>query len=94
MKRTWRIAMGTLLISAVCRAQEAAEVVAEVAPEIPGRLTLMDMMQEGGVVFGLDHRIPNGTPIENYRYYVDTAREILGLPQRDLKSKGWARMAF
>ena len=50
MKRTWRIAMGTLLISAVCRAQEAAEVVAEVAPEIPGRLTLMDMMQEGGVI--------------------------------------------
>lgn len=35
-----------------------------------------------GTVFGLDHRIPNGTPLDNYRYYVDTAREILGLPAR------------
>ena len=52
------------------------------------------LMQEGGVVFGLDHRIPNGTPIENYRYYVDTAREILGLPPRKPKNKAWARMAF
>ena len=32
-----------------------------------------------GTVFGLDHRIPNGTPIENYRYYVRATREILGL---------------
>ena len=46
-----------------------------------------------GTVFGLDHRIPGGTPLENYRYYVDTAREILGLPPRDGK-KGWSRMAF
>ena len=46
-----------------------------------------------GTVFGLDHRIPGGTPLENYRYYVDTAREILGLPPRD-GNKGWARMAF
>ncbi|MHC4884958.1 MAG: uroporphyrinogen decarboxylase family protein [Planctomycetota bacterium] len=50
-------------------------------------------MQQGGVVFGLDHRIPNGTPLENYRYYVDTGREILGLPPRDGSSKGWQRMA-
>lgn len=55
---------------------------------------LQPMMREGGIVFGLDHRITNGTPIENYRYYVDTGREILGLPPRDGKSKGWARMAF
>lgn len=51
------------------------------------------LMQEGGNVFGLDHRIPNGTPIELYRYYVDTAREILGLSPRG-KTTGWARMAF
>lgn len=50
--------------------------------------------EPGGAVFGLDHRIPNGTPLDHYRYYVDTAREILGLPRRDGKSKGWARMAF
>jgi len=54
---------------------------------------LQDFMREGGAIFGIDHRIPNGTPIENYRYYVDTAREILGLPARG-ESKGWARMAF
>lgn len=47
-----------------------------------------------GTVFGLDHRIPNGTPLENYRYYVNTAREILGLPPLDGKRRGWARMAF
>lgn len=47
-----------------------------------------------GTVFGLDHRIPNGTPIENYRYYVETAREILGFPPLDKNRSGWARMAF
>jgi uroporphyrinogen-III decarboxylase len=47
----------------------------------------------GGVAFGLDHRIPNGTPLENYRYYVDLGREILGLPPRG-EGAGWARMAF
>lgn len=52
------------------------------------------MRDGGGIVFGLDHRIPNGTPITNYRYYVDTAREILGLPPRSQEPKGWARMAF
>ena len=46
-----------------------------------------------GTVFGLDHRITNGTPIENYRYYVDVAKEILGLPPRG-ENKGWKRMAF
>ncbi len=33
----------------------------------------------GGTVFGLDHRIPNGVPIDNYRYYVHLGRELLGL---------------
>ena len=33
----------------------------------------------GGTIFGLDHRIPNGVPLENYRYYVNLAREMLGL---------------
>lgn len=50
------------------------------------------IMREGGVIFGLDHRIPNGTPIDLYRYYVRRAREKLGLepdPQPD-----WDRMAF
>lgn len=54
---------------------------------------LQPIMQQGGMIFGLDHRIPNGTPIENYRYYVDTGREILGIPPRN-GQKGWNRMAF
>jgi hypothetical protein len=45
-------------------------------------------MRGGGICFGLDHRIPNGTPLENYRYYVQTAQEMLGL---DNSEKGWAR---
>lgn len=32
----------------------------------------------GGTVFGLDHRIPNGVTMENYRYYVNGARKRLG----------------
>ena len=47
-----------------------------------------DCMRGGGMCFSLDHRIPNGTPIENYRYYVKTAQEILG---RDNSEKGWFR---
>lgn len=53
---------------------------------------LQPMMQTGGVVFGLDHRIPNGTPIDLYRYYVRTAREMLNLEPHP--APGWARMAF
>ena len=55
---------------------------------------LQPLMQTGGCVFGLDHRITNGTPLENYRYYVKHGREILGLPPLDGKRKGWQRMAF
>ncbi len=45
-----------------------------------------------GMVFALDHRIPNGTPLENYRYYVRAARALLGLPEKP--EPGWMRMAF
>ncbi|MFA6426676.1 MAG: uroporphyrinogen decarboxylase family protein [Phycisphaerae bacterium] len=55
---------------------------------------MQPLMKQGGMIFGLDHRIPNGTPLENYRYYVDIGREILGLPPRNAESKGWQRMAF
>ena len=50
------------------------------------------ILRGGGTVFALDHRIPNGVPIENYRYYVRTCRELLGLPP--VTEEGWARMAF
>ncbi len=49
-------------------------------------------MQTGGIAFGLDHRIPNGTPLDHYRYYVRTARELLGLDPDP--APGWDRMAF
>lgn len=52
------------------------------------------MVEQGGTVFGLDHRIVNGTTVENYRYYVNLGREMLNLQPLDSKRKGWARMAF
>jgi uroporphyrinogen-III decarboxylase len=52
------------------------------------------MAESGGIVFGLDHRITNGTPLEAYRYYVQRGREILGIPPCDPTRKGWQRMAF
>lgn len=47
------------------------EIVAELEYKIP------PMVRTGGCVLGLDHRIPNGTPLENYRFYVKKAWEIL-----------------
>jgi len=49
---------------------------------------LQDSMRGGGICFSLDHRIPNGTPLDNYRYYVKTAQEMLGI---DASEKGWFR---
>jgi hypothetical protein len=34
-------------------------------------------VRSGGCVLGLDHRIPNGTPLEHYRFYIDTAWKIM-----------------
>jgi uroporphyrinogen-III decarboxylase len=58
------------------------------------RYKMQPFMQSGGTVFGLDHRIPNGTPLDNYRYYVRLGREILGLPPLEARRMGWGRMAF
>jgi uroporphyrinogen-III decarboxylase len=55
---------------------------------------LAPSLRAGGCVFSLDHRIPNGTPIENYRYYVALGREMLDLPPLDPSRTGWARMAI
>lgn len=55
---------------------------------------MQEFMLEGGIVFGLDHRIPNGTPLENYIYYVNYAREKLGLVPFEQDEPGWRRMAF
>ncbi len=48
------------------------EIVDELEYKIP------PMVRSGGCILALDHRIPNGTPLENYRFYVRKAWEILG----------------
>ncbi len=48
-----------------------AEIVAELEYKIP------PMIATGGCVLGLDHRIPNGTPLEAYRFYHQKAWEII-----------------
>ena len=48
---------------------------AEIEAELEGKLP--PMVRTGGCMLGLDHRIPNGTPLENYRFYIDKAWEIL-----------------
>ncbi|MBR6679779.1 MAG: hypothetical protein IKL59_00815 [Clostridia bacterium] len=53
---------------------------------------MSDVMLGGGTIFSLDHRIPNGVSIENYRFYVEYGRKLLGLPP--ISEEGWGRMAF
>ena len=47
------------------------EIAAELEYKIP------PMVASGACVLGLDHLIPNGTPLENYRFYIDKAWEIM-----------------
>jgi hypothetical protein len=47
------------------------EIEAELQYKIP------PMASAGGCVLGLDHRIPNGTPLENYRFYIERVWELL-----------------
>lgn len=49
-----------------------AEIAAELEYKIP------PMVRTGGCVLGIDHRIPNGTSLGNYRFYIQKAWEILG----------------
>ncbi|MEE4193664.1 MAG: uroporphyrinogen decarboxylase family protein [Anaerolineae bacterium] len=46
------------------------EIAAELAYKVP------PMVHSGGCVLALDHRIPNGTPLENYRFYIQKMWEI------------------
>ncbi len=39
---------------------------------------LPPLIASGGCVLALDHRIPNGTPLENYRYYIAKIWEMIG----------------
>jgi len=49
-------------------------------------------MMGGGMLWGIDHEIPNGISLENYWYYVNLGREILGLPPAE--PCDWVRMSF
>ena len=47
------------------------EIEAELEYKIP------PMIKSRGCMIGLDHRIPNGTPLENYRFYIRKVWEII-----------------
>lgn len=51
------------------RSQE--EITAELEYKIP------PMVRTGGCILGLDHRIPNGTPLRNYKFYISKTWEIM-----------------
>jgi hypothetical protein len=48
-----------------------AEIVAELEYKVP------PMLETGGCVLALDHRIPNGTPLDHYRFYIDKVWSML-----------------
>jgi len=54
----------------------------EIAEELEYKIP--PMVRSGGCVLALDHRIPNGTPLENYRFYIEKAWEIM---DREAKSR-------
>jgi hypothetical protein len=47
------------------------EITAELEYKIP------PMLKSGGCVIALDHRVPNGTPLANYRFYIQKVWEII-----------------
>ena len=51
--------------------QSKEDIRRELAYKIP------PMLATGGCVLALDHRIPNGTPLENYRCYIQTIWQML-----------------
>ena len=52
------------------------------------------LIKSGGAVIAIDHRIPNGTPIENYRFYVKTVREMLGIGEPNKNNTEHRAMSF
>jgi hypothetical protein len=51
--------------------QSKADIEKELLYKVP------PMIKTGGCILALDHRIPNGTPLENYRFYIQKMWEIL-----------------
>ncbi len=55
----------------------------EIADELEYKIP--PMVAGGACVLALDHRIPNGTPLAHYRYYLEKAWEILEREEARLK---------
>ncbi|MDD5260931.1 MAG: uroporphyrinogen decarboxylase family protein [Methylacidiphilales bacterium] len=51
--------------------QSKEKITAELEYKIP------PMVRSGGCILGLDHRVPNGTPLSSYRFYIQKAWEIM-----------------
>ncbi len=51
--------------------RDRREIAAELEYKIP------PMVASGGCVLALDHRIPNGTPLANYRFYIQKVWELI-----------------
>jgi len=51
--------------------QSKEKIAAELEYKIP------PMIRTGGCVLGLDHRVPNGTPLSHYRFCIQKAWEIM-----------------
>jgi len=65
-----RLAFGGGIDKHVLR-RSKEEIIAELEYKIP------PMVRTGGCLISLDHRIPNGTPLAHYRFYIEKAWEIL-----------------
>jgi uroporphyrinogen-III decarboxylase len=50
---------------------DKANIEAELEYKIP------PMIDTRGCMLGLDHRIPNGVPLENYKFYIEKAWQII-----------------
>ena len=55
------------------------EITAELEYKIP------PMVASGGCVLSLDHRIPNGTPLAHYKFYIEKVWQII---DRETKALG------
>jgi hypothetical protein len=65
-----RLALGGGIDKHVLRRSQD-EIAAELEYKIP------PLVRAGGCMLGLDHRIPNGTSLANYKFYIQKAWEIL-----------------
>ncbi|MDP7237429.1 MAG: hypothetical protein QGI34_11925, partial [Candidatus Latescibacteria bacterium] len=48
-----------------------ADIIEELEYKVP------PLVRTGGCILAMDHRIPNGTPLANYRFYIEKIWEIL-----------------